>query len=91
MVIVSIPGIDADRLVDRSDSCSACVLLEVWPWCSGLSDMDGAGEIETELALLAEEVVTSVSSLGRLPHSRYRLWLDRLRSLDRASRRCAAE
>jgi hypothetical protein len=56
---------------------------------SGLSDIEGAGEIETELVALLVDV--SVLNGGRLPHSKYRVWLERRNNLDRVSRRCAAE
>lgn len=56
---------------------------------SGRSDIEGAGEIETELVALLVDV--SVLNGGRLPHSKYRVWLERRNNLERVSRRCAAE
>lgn len=62
---------EVDWVTDTSDSWSVW-LLEERLGSSGLSDAEGAGEMERELvALLVEDVVRSDSSLGgRLPHSR---------------------
>lgn len=64
--VLSLADADSDRLV--VDSLS-------WPWLDprlrpGRSDIDGAGDMETELALLAEEVATSGSVPGRRAHSK---------------------
>jgi hypothetical protein len=45
-------------------------MLEARVGCSDLSCCDGAGDIDSELALLADDVTTSASVLGRLVHSR---------------------